>query len=61
VGYAPFNPTKVLEQLRSCGIVDAAAVTRSHYRVKQPVRDFYLRYRSIAGGALPYSIPAELF
>lgn len=52
VGHAPFNPNKVLEQLRSCGIVDAVAVARSHYRVKQPLRDFYLRYRGIAGGAI---------
>ncbi len=43
----------MLEQLRSCGIVDAVTVARSHYRVKQPLRDFYLRYRSIIGGASP--------
>ena len=49
-GNALFNPTKVLEQLRSTGLVDAAAVARTHYKVKMPLRDFYKLYRGIVGG-----------
>jgi len=42
-----FNPFRVLEQLRSAGLIDAIAVTRQHFRVKAPLLDFYQRYRSV--------------
>jgi hypothetical protein len=65
VGNAAFNPFKVLEQLRSSGVLEAVAVARAHYRVKHPLRDFFMHYRGLvpadhpAYAQLPRSLPED--
>lgn len=39
-----------MEQLRTCGVMETLQTNRNWFRVKAPLRDFYLRYRCMVPG-----------
>jgi hypothetical protein len=49
-GNVAFHPFRVVDQLRTSGILEAATHARTLYKIKMPLLDFYQRYRCMVTG-----------